>query len=249
MRIRGNVIFPVVVTIVALLAIGVFVAWSRSRREDGFFDKIGTFFGNVGKTAVAAGKQIGSATVQAYTGSPSPSVPPPMSMHPPPPPLQPGVRVTPEEMRKFTNRSVWITPAYKQHCPDRALSTAWCAAGTNYIDLWKTYPDGVKWIVLLVPNTTDLFYLLPENRADCEDAMSVKSECASSTVDMWRARGGNQMWRFHPVQGKPDTFYIEAAAQSRTGCNRFLSVRSSCDDRSVDLWNSTGQNQEWKLDL
>lgn len=227
----------------------------RDTREYGIFDKI---FGGI---KAAASVVVGGA-VSAYNGAvqggkvglaaasnggPAPTLPPtPMPTHSPPPPLGNDVRVTPSELQKFVNRVVSLRPAAKLGCADSKLSTAWCAAGTNYVDLWAGAP---RWILLLRPGTTDLFYLLPENRAGCEDALSVKSECAASGVDLWRDRGGNQQWRFRPVPGKPDTFYIESAAQSRGACNRFLSVRADCGDKTVDMWNAPGQNQEWRLEL
>ena len=78
MRIRKDVAFLVVVAVVALLALGGFMALKK-KREDGIFDKIGNFFGNVGKTAVAGAKQIAGATTQAYNAPAAPAYVPTFS--------------------------------------------------------------------------------------------------------------------------------------------------------------------------
>ncbi len=149
------------------------------------------------------------------------------------------------ELRKFVNKFVYIRSAAKLHCADNKMSAPWCLSNANYVDLWV---DGPRWIIELKQGT-DLFSLTPEKRTTCNNKLSVKSECQFSEIDLWNETGGNQLWRFRPVPGKTDTFYIESAAGTRAGCNRFLSVRPECGDHTVDMWNEQGKNQEWVLQL
>lgn len=160
------------IAVVALLAIGGFVAWSRSRRENGFFSGIGHLIGNAGEAIAGAGKEFGSATAQAYSSpgtSPSPPTPAP------PPPYVPTF-----SGRQF-DKMDWSCPWWTVESGSTDDSKA--CYKQPYVGLaWKW--DGTKW-GWACPNGT-----VPNNDSQWEKKCVVGYTGRVYTDNGWVCPGG-----------------------------------------------------------
>ncbi|CAM9838230.1 unnamed protein product [Ectocarpus fasciculatus] len=67
--------------------------------------------------------------------------------------------------------------------------------------------------------------------------LSYDSGCSS--VDLWKAAGGNQEWTLQDAGG--GSFYL------KTSCGKYLSYSGDCDAHVLDLWAEAGGNQKFNF--